>query len=484
MNKGVESLFASFSSEKEGASLSSLDVLLRGLGFALGHGARVTVKVEMGDREAALLERAVRALEGFHQGRPLAGPAPATQEAGHVGEPGGAILVAAAPGVGAADDRRDDTQRPASGEAGELPSHPGGSAAEQGPGASAEDHPSPPAPPVVRNAESLAKARVARWSGETWLTAERAVAMQAGWEAGEDVHALGARLAEMPGPEMPGIRAIAQKAWIRGWKRPAGYKPLLGRPQPAEARTPPAWQTPERLAELRRLVVEQAASWPRVTEVLSAMEGPPVPQYRQSVRRWAMDNGIEPPARPATTWRNPLRAEVLRRDWPAGVNVHAIKAAMAELPGLALPHGIVCLGTWAGDLGLRRPEGHVGVVNRVTPREIAAGTAAAPKAAAPAGPGEAVAVSQAPPPPQPPRPVAVLPAPSPAPPQRAPVPKLPMPSGGRHYCSFREIKAWAAHFDIAYNGANIEAVNKRRKLMGLLPVVQDEDRTVADTRAA
>lgn len=64
------------------------------------------------------------------------------------------------------------------------------------------------------------------------------------------------------------------------------------------------------------------------------------------------------------------------------------------------------------------------------------------------------------------------------------VPRLPAASNGRHYCSFREIKAWAAHFGIAYNGANIEAVNRRRKLMRLLPVVQDEDRTAADARAA
>jgi hypothetical protein len=63
-------------------------------------------------------------------------------------------------------------------------------------------------------------------------------------------------------------------------------------------------------------------------------------------------------------------------------------------------------------------------------------------------------------------------------------PRLPAPSHGRHYCSFREIKMWAAHFGIAYNGANIAAVNNRRKLMGLLPVVQDEDRTAADTGVA
>ena len=58
-----ESLFASFSSEKEVSSLSSLDVLLRGLGFALVKGARLTVKVEIGDREAALLERELGELE-------------------------------------------------------------------------------------------------------------------------------------------------------------------------------------------------------------------------------------------------------------------------------------------------------------------------------------------------------------------------------------------------------------------------------------
>lgn len=76
------------------------------------------------------------------------------------------------------------------------------------------------------------------------------------------------------------------------------------------------------------------------------------------------------------------------------------------------------------------------------------------------------------------------PEPPPTPPPvaaRSSPPRLPAPSNGRHFCSFREIKAWGAHYGIAYNGSNIAAVNNRRKLMGLLPVVQDEDRTAADT---
>lgn len=59
-------------------------------------------------------------------------------------------------------------------------------------------------------------------------------------------------------------------------------------------------------------------------------------------------------------------------------------------------------------------------------------------------------------------------------------PKLPAASNGRVHASFREIKAWAAHFGIVYTGSNIAAVNNRRKLLKLPPVVQDEDRTAAD----
>lgn len=59
-------------------------------------------------------------------------------------------------------------------------------------------------------------------------------------------------------------------------------------------------------------------------------------------------------------------------------------------------------------------------------------------------------------------------------------PVLPKPSAGKVYASFREIKDWAAHYGIAFDGSNVHVVNAKRKALGLFPVVVDEDRTAAD----
>jgi hypothetical protein len=99
-----------------------------------------------------------------------------------------------------------------------------------------------------------------------------------------------------------------------------------------------------------------------------------------------------------------------------------------------------------------------------------------PKATPPAQAGGEAAPSGSRPPAPPEPPVAA---------QRRRPPPLPShDEDGLIRASFREIKEWAAFHGIAYNGANGDAVNRRRGLMGLRPVAQCEARTMAERRAA
>ena len=66
----------------------------------------------------------------------------------------------------------------------------------------------------------------------------------------------------------------------------------------------------------------------------------------------------------------------------------------------------------------------------------------------------------------------------PAPVQRpAPPPAMPLPSpssDGKVYATFWAIRAWAEARGFAYDGSNMEQLNKRRAAAGLPPLVQDE----------
>jgi hypothetical protein len=256
-----------------------------------------------------------------------------------------------------------------------------------------------------------------------------------------------------------------------------------------------------------------------IRAAMASIDGPALPAAGYVFAHWARDIGLKRPAKDEEPWRTAERRAVLEETWAAGVDVDVIAARMRALPGGPVLDARIAV--WAAQLDLQRPPEHQarlararterirgtrwvrkpddeehdtgagvastdagppGVAGRsesdmaaegargdgpapqqepqaggeaplegdrppAPPEPPADQTAAAPKVAALVGPGEAVAVSEAPPPPQP----------SPASAPRPAAPKLPAASNGKVYASFREIKAWAGHFGIAYNGANIAA---------------------------
>ena len=173
-----------------------------------------------------------------------------------------------------------------------------------------------------------------------------------------------------------------------------------------------------------------------------------------------------PPGSPAPggDWRTPAREAVLLKLWgEVGPTHRDIWLAMQQIDGPTMPKDPANLVHWARKLKLpdrpMRPD--------VAASNVRRGVAAA----------EARAT-------QPPlRPASVASPPQPTsstarPPGSAP--RLPAASNGMHHCSYNQIKEWASHYGIIYNGANIDAVNKRRKLLGLKPVVQDEALTALE----
>jgi hypothetical protein len=283
---------------------------------------------------------------------------------------------------------------------------------------------------------------------------------------------------------------------------PQAPPPASAEPAADVARPPgkgPAWNRDNtrsyRTDERQEVLVRE---WPgRLTmralhALLIGMDGPIMPSAHACVYHWAEEIGLG--KRPG---RENLQRHIgAQRPNAARASIEVRRRAKADaLAGGGEPEAQQ--DTRAGVAGVAAPVGPSTEAGGIAPvkaveEESGAGAgvptgalSADPPAPQPIGRppntgGEAGSVpaqaSAAPRPPAPPEPRAPAP--------RLVAPALPRPSNGKHYASFREIKAWAAHYDIAYNGANIHAVNNRRKLMGLLPVVQDEDRPAADTRAA
>lgn len=284
-----------------------------------------------------------------------------------------------------------------------------------------------------------------------------------------------------PAASVPG-RALAADAGAGGATAEVPHAPPSPPVKPRARRRDAGmfranWKTSEREARFRaEWNVEMSPEARR--QRLAELPGGALPTSWRNLNAWAVQLGL--PARPhlvpAPLWRTPEREAQMRADWGVVMSPTERRARLEAHPGPALPKDWSNLADWGAQLGLGR-------VATVSLADRAAQARAAFQAQREARAGNVqqnpvVTPARVSPPP------ALLAQVAPPNPPNPPVPKLPTPSNGRHYCSFREIKAWAAHYDIAYNGANIEAVNKRRKLMGLLPLVQDEARTAADVRAA
>ena len=308
--------------------------------------------------------------------------------------------------------------------------------------------------------------------------------------------------------------------------------PIVPEPAADAAPAPPPapkrgeWRTAARREVLKQMY-PAGDDIDQIRAALAALDGPPLPDPRYAVGHWAKYLKLKRPDDGAEPWRTPERLAVLKETWEQGVDVEVIVARMLALPGgpVLAPR----VSVWASGLGLSRPEWHAAKLARertarlrdtrwvkaadASPADLVeqdtragvAGVAASegspvqgggavsapmeaadgavpdmalpqPKAATPAQAGGEAAPSGSRPPAPPEPPV--------APRVTAPPPKLPAPSNGRVHASFREIKAWAGHYGILYTGGNIDAVNNRRRLMKLAPLVEDEDRTATDTRPA
>lgn len=172
-----------------------------------------------------------------------------------------------------------------------------------------------------------------------------------------------------------------------------------------------------------------------VTEAPAVAAGDPEPEPEPAPARAAAEAPPKPAVAPvATTPRTPARKVILEREWPQGTAQAEIAEEMNALPGPYIPAKDVM--AWAMELRLLR-----GPV--------------APRLARTPAPASA--------------PAAVL-APSQA-------PKLPAPSNGVIRAAYSEIKAWAAHHGIRYDGTQLDRINQQRKAWRQPMLVQDEDRT-------
>jgi hypothetical protein len=158
-------------------------------------------------------------------------------------------------------------------------------------------------------------------------------------------------------------------------------------------------------------------------------------------------------------WSSPERDAVLRAHWPAGSGYAVIWPLLeAASPGQPMPVLKDHIAARAAYLGLRRP-----------PSALVVHLAAARAARAPRGVADAPA---APPPP----PVAVAPAvPQTERPKPPPLPAFSL-EDGKVYATFAEIRAWAGFYGFAYDGSNMDRLNKLRAAKGLPPLVQDDTR--------
>lgn len=276
------------------------------------------------------------------------------------------------------------------------------------------------------------------------------------------------------GGPLPPVAASAAAAGLPGQNAPAAAE----RGEKAGRAMGQKWRAPEREAGLRELWLGHLSTT-RVRMRLAAMDGEAMPSGNAALYRWAGELGL-PTSRPSgesrvgvgqtrAGWRTAERRALLLEAWSEGVSTPEIIAQMEALPGDPLPKDkALHVGVWAAELGRKRPPGFRSEVARGV-NAARQETAAAPKAAAPAGPGEAAALERAAPPSQ--LPALVVPVASAAPKP----PPLPAPAeDGTVYASFAQLRAWAGFYAIAYDGSNVDRLNKFRAAKGLPPVVQDE----------
>jgi len=166
-----------------------------------------------------------------------------------------------------------------------------------------------------------------------------------------------------------------------------------------------------------------------------------------------------PPAALRLPQRTREREAILRRDWPAGVATKDLAAAINALSGAPMSNGSIAV--WANALQLQRPVEYLATLKPNIQKMLAA------RGLPPVG-------AAAPPPP-----VAVAPA---VPQTERPTPP-PLPAhsleDGKVYATFAEIRAWAGFYGFAYDGSNMDRLNKLRAAKGLPPLVQDDTRKAA-----
>lgn len=187
--------------------------------------------------------------------------------------------------------------------------------------------------------------------------------------------------------------------------------------------------------------------------------GPPAPPEPPQQQREAAPAAAEG----WQDWRTPAREARLRELWNiAAYSQREIWEDLKLVEGPTMPSDSANLAHWSRKLNLppRPARQHV----QPAASNVQRGVVAALQRADAAAP-ESLPVRP---------PIAARPGP----------PALPKPSAGKVYASYREIKEWAAHYGITFDGSNVHVVNAKRKALLLAPVVVDEDRTAADTRAA
>ncbi len=204
---------------------------------------------------------------------------------------------------------------------------------------------------------------------------------------------------------------------------------------------------PPELPETAAAVPAAAPSGPGAEQGLN--QPPPPPQELPAA---------EPPAPPAVLpaskpvwpadWRTDDRKRKFIELYEIGDDMTEIRLTLAEMPGPRMPEKNAPLWAWVTALKIKRI------------------VAAEPQQPAVAPPRE--------------RPIASPPAIAPTAPRtdgtnpKAAAVQLPPPrENGKVYTSFPNIRAWAGIYNIAYDGSNIDKVNKLRAAKGLPPLVQE-----------
>ena len=112
-----------------------------------------------------------------------------------------------------------------------------------------------------------------------------------------------------------------------------------------------SWRTAERRAALQAGYLA-GRSLQDLRADLMALPGPPVPENVSLVGSWATKIGLK---RPYAGWATPKRLDLLRREYAAGTDVAAIRAAMMALPGPAMPLN-ADIKHQVGKIGVKRPD--------------------------------------------------------------------------------------------------------------------------------